>query len=895
MSNFGKRPSELGSIGIESEHLNICKIRASLREKELLQGDQAEFKSTSELEDQTILCVELLSTKLGLCVLDLPEQTLKVLNEDIEFTYSGNNTAAPGMDSSNFSPIDYEYELNSLLESLIREHNPSLVFVSSKIEVFAYDMLKDLAAELEFRLQMRAQEYFRKEVFTSSWNLFQDEAPLIFIEGFTLLDELPTQRLSLATLMALSCVVKSIESNIVTENESFSPTRFFDQISKVEQIVMKDRLFIDEDALSALQIFDSPELSGHDRLIKNGCFSIYQLLSLNSSDASKKLLVSWLRAPLTNRDKILQRYGVINILLLEGHAILFDELIRSLKGLPHITKIVTDIGRGKNTLTIWRNCVKFLEKTLDILSVVCSLNDDTKNLILLSNIENINQHPIKQILEKITFVIDLEASASLGTVVIRDGVSDVLDQKREKYYELDQILNVVAVEAKERLLPKINLAPKRHPKSDVPSGSLVNALYVPQLGYLISADLQLERYISSANLDWEELFRTETTIYLKNDDTRAMDEHYGDLYGAITDIEVEVLHGLQSELMNCKNLLLTCGRLFSELEVLTAFARVSQIYNYTEPEIVDDECQLSIEKGRHPLYESLVETYIPNDIDLRGGKINNADWAAENQRIAIITGANASGKSVFLSQNGLIVFLSHVGCFVPAEKARIGLVDKILTRIRTRETILKTQSTFQLDSHQMSKCLSLGSEKSLLLIDEFGKGTDVVDGPALFGAVMVEMSKKSNCPRILACTHYRELFTPSVLSPSIEGVAFYKTEIIFEGSTLEHVRDMSKSTISFLYKITEGIAESSLGIFCAQQCGIRKEILERGQKIAEIMSNGKDIVEKSTDILPEDLLKLARDQEIVKSFVCWDLTLEENALYPTDELSQKLQQILYPV
>ena len=173
--------------------------------------------------------------------------------------------------------------------------------------------------------------------------------------------------------------------------------------------------------------------------------------------------------------------------------------------------------------------------------------------------------------------------------------------------------------------------------------------------------------------------------------------------------------------------------------------------------LVEDNCVLEIINGRHALYETFLNNYIPNSTMVDGGLFSNLSWFKnDKERIIIITGANASGKSVYLTQTGLIVYLAQIGCFVPAERAKIGIVDKILTRIRTQETMYKTQSSFALDSQQMAKSLSLATEKSLILIDEYGKGTDILDGPSLFGSIMVNMSKNEKCPRILACTHFHE-------------------------------------------------------------------------------------------------------------------------------------------
>lgn len=308
----------------------------------------------------------------------------------------------------------------------------------------------------------------------------------------------------------------------------------------------------------------------------------------------------------------------------------------------------------------------------------------------------------------------------------------------------------------------------------------MNAVYIPQLGYLVTISVLMEPLLDGIpNLQWEEIFRSSENIYFKNGRVLELDETYGDIYGAISDFEIEILFSLQEQILRRKTQLTAYNILLSELEILLSFAQVSAERNYTEPQLVEDECILEIINGRHALYETFLDNYIPNSTMIDGGLFSELSWCEQNKgRIIVVTGANASGKSVYLTQNGLTVYLAQIGCFVPAERARIGIADKILTRIRTQETVYKTQSSFLLDSQQMAKSLSLATEKSLILIDEYGKGTDILDGPSLFGSIMLNMSKSEKCPRIIACTHFHELFNENVLTEHIKGIKHYCTDIL---------------------------------------------------------------------------------------------------------------------
>lgn len=210
-----------------------------------------------------------------------------------------------------------------------------------------------------------------------------------------------------------------------------------------------------------------------------------------------------------------------------------------------------------------------------------------------------------------------------------------------------------------------------------------------------------------------------------------------------------------------------------------------------------------------------------------------------------INRAQCISEKRILITKGLLVYMAQIGCFTPALKAEIGIVDKIFTRIRTQESISKMQSSFEIDSEQISKALALCTDRSLLLIDEYGKGTDIIDGPALFGAIVLYLSKKIDCPRTIACTHFHELFRADVLSTEIPGVSFFQTDILQpEGVNLTKNIPDDKLGITFLFKIKKGISTKSLGIYCAKVCGMKKEILERACQLNERLVKGLDLYDE---------------------------------------------------
>lgn len=208
----------------------------------------------------------------------------------------------------------------------------------------------------------------------------------------------------------------------------------------------------------------------------------------------------------------------------------------------------------------------------------------------------------------------------------------------------------------------------------------------------------------------------------------------------------------------------------------------------------------------------------------------------------------------------------------------------------------KTQSSFALDSQQMAKSLSLATEKSLILIDEYGKGTDILDGPSLFGSIMVNMSKNEKCPRILACTHFHELFNENILTEHIPGIKHYCTDILINqnynlSSTATVKETHENEGITFLFRIKEGISKQSFGIYCAKICGLNKNIVERAEELSNMINRGDDIVQSCGKLTEKEILEFQRNQEIVKNFLSWDLDLETSTT--SENLRLKLRNIFH--
>ena len=335
-------------------------------------------------------------------------------------------------------------------------------------------------------------------------------------------------------------------------------------------------------------------------------------------------------------------------------------------------------------------------------------------------------------------------------------------------------------------------------------------IFLPQVGFLVSVDKNLTAGLVEDH-DFMLSFTEGGDMYFKTPEMFTLDDEEGDLDALIKDTEAMIAAELEEDILEHEMSLRATFSALAELDVILAFATVAIELNCVRPEIVDGANVVMIEKvgkslrrwrgiskvapsppfsmllpsstyysllerlffflfffplssfqGRSPLQAIVTEhRYIPNDVCL-----TNTD------HIAMITGPNFSGKSCYLSMVGVLVYMAHLGCFLPCDRAMVGLTDRLLVRISSVETCAVPQSTFQIDLTQMGKILRQSTERSLVLVDEFGKGTAPMSGMSVLAAAVDHLSS-IGC-RAVVTTHFLELFSMNLLVDGRGGVKTYK-------------------------------------------------------------------------------------------------------------------------
>jgi DNA mismatch repair protein MSH5 len=335
---------------------------------------------------------------------------------------------------------------------------------------------------------------------------------------------------------------------------------------------------------------------------------------------------------------------------------------------------------------------------------------------------------------------------------------------------------------------------------------------------------------SPASLIW--LFNQDENCYFKNRVAMELDRTLGDVKGDITDRERSILYPLEDQILEFECDLLQIGISVSILDAFISLGEIAFQFKLTCPQMVE-ESAVAIKNGRHLLQELAVENFVPNDTLLSSA-----------QPVAIISGANGSGKSIYLKQIGLIVYLAHIGSYVPCDKAVIGITDRIFTRIVSEETVSDSNSTFSLDLKQMSKILHHHTSKSLCLIDEFGKGTAPVDGMSLLAAC-IKFIVENNIKAVFAL-HFTEIFEDSIFSGEIHrAINCFRMETIAEAANTIEGEDASSvdDNTKFipLYKLKYGINKSSHGFSCAKNNGVPDAVLKRAQEIKTSILNKRPL------------------------------------------------------
>ncbi len=538
--------------------------------------------------------------------------------------------------------------------------------------------------------------------------------------------------------------------------------------------------------------------------------TLIDVIDKTVSPMGSRLMRRWIALPLKNKEQIEGRYAVVEYFTQHHEAIeQFQEAIRAINDLERlISKVSLSKVNPRELLQVGR--------ALDQVEILKNLCAESQHDALKTYADQLN--PCVSIREKIKATLNPDAPALLSKGnFIAEGVDTELDelrglsrsgkdylqgiQRREMEATGISSLKVGYNNVFGYYLEVTNTHKEKVPQEWIRKQTLANA----------------ERYIT------EELKEYEQKILGAEEKIASIEQRiYGELVGAVS----EFVEPIQLD-----------ASLVARLDCLVSFADIALKFNYVRPTI-DDSYVLDIKDGRHPVIEQMLpagESYIANDVYLDKDK----------QQIIVITGPNMSGKSALLRQTALIVLMAQMGSFVPAASARIGLVDKIFTRVGASDNISSGESTFMVEMNETASILNNVSSRSLVLLDEIGRGTSTYDGISIAWAITEFLHDHPvSRAKVMFATHYHEL---NEMEASFARIKNYHVTVKEVGNK-----------VVFLRKLKRGGSAHSFGIHVAAMAGMPKKVVERAEKLLTLLekSHTGDQVDKAA-LKPEEPMQLS--------------------------------------
>ena len=555
-------------------------------------------------------------------------------------------------------------------------------------------------------------------------------------------------------------------------------------ITKVSSYSLKEYMLLDDQTLRSLEIF---------RNLRDGTsqFTLLELLDQTQTPMGSRLLKKWMRRPLLNKEKTQERLDAVEVFVMD--TLLRASLRELLGNIGDIERIISKVGLGKangRDLVALKNSLSHIPKLKTL------LHTDSK---LLSAV-NDHLYNLSELVQLIEQSIQEEPPFSIRDGnIIKSGFNDHLDELRSILTEGKNWL--IEYEKKER----------RRTRFDKLKVGFNNVF-----GYYIE--------ITKATLRRgkvpEEYIRKQTLVNSERFITPELKEYEDKILGAderIKNLEYELFCEIRNEVAKEIDIIQENAQSVAILDTLTTLAEIASQNQYTKPVIVDSD-EITIEGGRHPVVEKILseENFIPNDSHLD---------SHENQ-ILIITGPNMSGKSTYLRQVALIILMAQIGSFVPADSANIGICDRIFTRVGAWDFIAMQQSTFMLEMLETANILNNATSKSLIILDEVGRGTSTFDGMSIAWAVAEFLHQNPNAQaKTLFATHYHQLAELAGYYPRIKN---YQLAVKRKGKE-----------ILFLHKILPGATDKSYGVEVARLAGLPTTVIARAREILDVFESAE--------------------------------------------------------
>jgi len=559
--------------------------------------------------------------------------------------------------------------------------------------------------------------------------------------------------------------------------------------------------------------------------------SLFNAIDFTITPMGRRLLKRWLTYPLVDKEKIERRLDGVDEF--SQNLISRTEVRKLLKGFGDLAKLNSKISLNIALPTH----LLALKNTLQQVPVIKKEIESLTSGIVSSVYRDLN--PLNIVVDSIDRSISDDPSNNLNEGnYIKTGFNKELDELRTISRDAKKI--IASMEKSER------------EKTGIPS---LKIKYNKVFGYFIDVTKTHLRLVPPHYIRKQTLVNSERFI---TDELKTLEEKILRAQEQIVVIEKELYNEVVQGIQQFSNQLNKNAYLIATLDALAAGGELSQRRNYIRPAITDKN-EITIREGRHPVVELSTEKgFIPNDTFLSSG----------SDQVLIITGPNMGGKSTYLRQNALIIVLAQAGYFVPAEKATIGICDRIFTRIGASDSLIEGKSTFLVEMIETSIILNNATKRSLILLDEIGRGTSTFDGLSIAWAVVEYLHSLKEKPKTLFATHYHEL---TELSEILDRVKNYHIT----------VREWQDNVV-FLHKIAPGATDQSFGIHVAKIAGVPMPVIERAKDVLLNLEK-KELNRLVKERITGKIDKLPRSQK--------SLFPEDAELKVWDEIRERLKEI----
>ncbi len=598
-------------------------------------------------------------------------------------------------------------------------------------------------------------------------------------------------------------------------------------ISSISRIAEDDYVWMDKFTIRNLELYNS---TNHNAV------TLLNVIDKTISPMGARLLKRWLALPLKNAEKIKQRHDVVQFFN-EDETVL-TAIQNHIKQIGDLERLISKTATGKVNP---REVIQ-LKNSLEAIVPIKTLAIACSNSALQAIGDNLQG--CDALRDNIKQTLNEEAPVNvLKGHTIATGFSEELDELRGLSQSGKDYLDAML----ERESKRTGITSLKIASNNV-------------FGYYIEVRNTHKDKVP------EEWIRKQTLVNAERYITEELKAYEAKILGAEERI-LAIEQKLFSDLVTWMHQYITAvqqnAHLIGQLDCLSGFAQLAKEHQYVYPNI-DDSFALEIKAGRHPVIEKQLpigESYIANDVYLD----------RSSQQIIMITGPNMSGKSAILRQTALIVLLAQIGSFVPAETARIGLVDKIFTRVGASDNISMGESTFMVEMNETASILNNISDRSLVLLDEIGRGTSTYDGISIAWAISEYLHEHPAKPKTLFATHYHEL---NEMAETFKRIKNFNVSV----KELEH-------TVLFLRTLVEGGSAHSFGIHVAKMAGMPQQVLRRANKMLKKLERSH-----SNEALTDTVKTLEDDMQL--SFFNLDDPLLENI---KDEILETDIDTLTPV